>query len=217
MRKKTKQALLWGGGALGVGGLLYWATRPATPAGLAFGKKVSSKFANKVTAIANKYGFDPSFLMAAIDLETAGTFSPSIENPLSGAIGLIQFTSPAIETLRAHGHDVTKESLGKMSDLEQLDYVDAYLGLNKGAEARDLTDVYLTIFFPNAVGQKGDFVLFSKDGAEASSDKGKARSKERYEKNPGADFDKDGVVTKEDIRHRIQGFYDEGMKEANRS
>ena len=38
-------------------------------------------FVNKVKEIAPRVGLDPNWLMAIMEFESAGTFSPSITNP----------------------------------------------------------------------------------------------------------------------------------------
>jgi hypothetical protein len=58
---------------------------------LAWGKKVSPAFKRRVIEISAELGMDPNNLMAAIAFESARTFRADIENPLSGAVGLIQF------------------------------------------------------------------------------------------------------------------------------
>src|SRR5262245_63745597 len=58
---------------------------------LAWGKKVSPAFKRRVIEISAELGMDPNNLMAAMAFESGRTFRADIENPLSGAVGLIQF------------------------------------------------------------------------------------------------------------------------------
>ena len=61
---------------------------------IAWGKKVTAAFKRKAIEIAAELGVDPSFLMAAMAFESACTFSPSVENPYSGAAGLSNSCPP---------------------------------------------------------------------------------------------------------------------------
>ena len=59
---------------------------------LAWGKKVSKPFRDRVTQIGTSLQLDPNFLMACIAFESNETFSASVQNAAgSGAVGLIQF------------------------------------------------------------------------------------------------------------------------------
>ena len=57
-----------------------------------------SLFINKVILISQKLDIDPNWLMAVMNLETGGTFSPSIQNKSTGATGLIQFIPSTAES-----------------------------------------------------------------------------------------------------------------------
>ena len=100
----------------------------------------------------------------------------------SGATGLIQFMP---ETARNLG--TTTEALSKMTRTEQLQYVDKYFQgtLKKGGS---LSDVYMSVLLPAAVGKPEDFVLFGEGGAYGGD--------RAYEQNKGLDANKDGKITK---------------------
>ena len=49
------------------------------------------EFVKKVQSISSNLNIDPNWLMAIMFWESAGTFSPSVQNKTSGATGLIQF------------------------------------------------------------------------------------------------------------------------------
>lgn len=109
-----------------------------------------------VIGLETKYGFPIESLLNTIMVETGGTFSPAVANRAgSGAVGLIQFTR---DTARALNTSTT--ALQGMDFLQQLHYVDSYLFTAKNRDrVREALDVYLLIFYPNAVGQDDNFVI----------------------------------------------------------
>jgi hypothetical protein len=160
---------------------------------IAWGKKVSPAFKAKVELIASELGTDPNYLMGAMAFETGGTFSPKIRNKAgSGAIGLIQFMP---STARSLG--TSTAALAKMSAVQQLDYVYAYLAPCAG-KLNSLSDVYMAILYPAAVGQSDSYALFDK-GTKA------------YTQNKGLDTNKDGVVTKGEAAARVTRTLEQGM------
>jgi hypothetical protein len=184
--------------------------------GIGWSKKVSKVFVEKVIAWCKKHELwdnAPSALMACINFETGGTFSPTIRNG-AGAyyFGLIQFGKDAALDLSRVYKDprVTVEWLITLSAEEQLDWVFKYfeMWMKRGKKYNRLEDFYLTIFYPAAVGKKPDEVIFSKDV-----------EKERlgYTQNKGFDFDKDGRITVGEINTRLYTSYYDGMLASNRS
>jgi hypothetical protein len=109
-------------------------------------------FINKVKVIAPRVGLDPNWLMAIMDFESAGTFSPNITNSL-GYVGLIQLGASARKTL-----GVTKEQLKAMTAVEQLDYVEKYFNMYKG-KYKSYVDAYFAVFFPLAIGKPDDWII----------------------------------------------------------
>jgi hypothetical protein len=85
-----------------------------------------------------------------------------------------------------------------MTRTEQLKYVDKYFGgtLNKGGS---LSDVYMSVLFPAAVGKPNDFVLFGKGAMSGYT--GTA-----YDQNIGLDLNKDGSVTKEEASKKVREY-----------
>ena len=134
-------------------------------------------FINKVKEIAPRVGLDPNWLMAIINFESAGTFSPSITNSL-GYVGLIQFGESARKTL-----GVTKEQLKAMSAVEQLDYVEKYYNMYKG-KYKSYVDAYFAVFFPLAIGKPDDWVI----------EGGGLTAKQIYDANPAFANVKDGKL-----------------------
>lgn len=114
-------------------------------------------FIAKIRDISAKLGINPNWLMAIIDWESAHTFSPSVQHPTSKATGLIQFMP---DTARELG--TTVERLANMSAVEQLDYVYKYY-VRYRSLLNSYTDLYLTTFYPAAVGKAASYVLGSSD------------------------------------------------------
>jgi hypothetical protein len=161
---------------------------------VAWGKKVTAAFKRRVIEIAAEFGIDPNYLMAAMAFESARTFSPSIENPYSGAVGLIQFMPST-----ARGLGTSTAALKRMTALAQLDYVRCYFLPYKG-RLKDLNDLYMAILWPRAIGRPSSYVLFAEGSRE-------------YRQNRGLDVNTDGVVTKVEAANKVQQHLVEGMRE----
>lgn len=138
--------------------------------------KTTKEFRDKVVQIAQRIPAKPLFLMAVMSFETGGTFSPSIINPASKAVGLIQFLP---STARGLGTTATK--LAQMTAIEQLDFVEKYLK-QFGKPLNTLEDTYMAVLFPRAIGKGSNFVLFSSPSRE-------------YKQNRGLDINRNGNVT----------------------
>jgi hypothetical protein len=164
---------------------------------IAWGKKVAAPFKRKVIEISAELGIDPNYLMAAMAFESARTFRADIQNPKSKATGLIQFMPGT-----AKGLGTTIEALKKMTPLGQLDYVRRYFLPNNG-KLKDLSDVYMAILWPRAIGKPSSYVLFAQGSRE-------------YQQNKGLDENDDGVVTKVEAANRVYLHLIEGMREGLR-
>lgn len=164
---------------------------------IAWGKKVSGAFKSRVIQISDDLGCDPSHLMSAMAFETGETFSPSIRNKQSGATGLIQFMPATAKSL-----GTTTDDLASMSAVDQLDFVKKYLKPFKG-KMSTVSDVYMTILFPKAVGKPEAFVLF-KSPTKA------------FKQNKGLDANKDGQVTKGEAAAKVQAKLVKGLDKSLR-
>jgi Transglycosylase SLT domain len=176
-------------------GNLAMAFEAAAPADieLAWGKRVDAPFKRKVIEISAELGIDPNYLMAAMAFESMRTFSASIQSPHTKATGLIQFMP---STAKALGTSI--DALKRMTPLAQLDYVRIYFEPYRG-KLRDLSDLYMAILWPKAVGKPLSYVLFAK-GSTA------------YRQNH-LDANNDGAVTKIEAASRVQQHLVEGMRE----
>jgi hypothetical protein len=159
---------------------------------IAWGKVVSAGFKQKVIAITAGLGCDPSFLTASMAFETGQTFSPSKKNQASGATGLIQFMPATAISL-----GTTIEALAAMTAEEQLDWVEKYFRPQKG-RLKTLSDVYMAILWPAAVGKPEAAVLFASPSIQ-------------YKQNAGLDVNKDGVVTKGEAAAKVQAMLSKGL------
>lgn len=163
---------------------------------LAWGARVSPEFRARVYRMAERLPCDPNWLMACMAFESGRTFSPSIRNPHSGATGLIQFMpSTAIDL------NTTVDALAGMSAVEQLDFVERYLHRYAGRFAT-LSDVYMAILWPRAIGAPEDAPLFSSPSAA-------------YAANRSLDLNNDGHVTKAEASSFVARALAEGMQPGN--
>lgn len=110
-------------------------------------------FLAKVADISAKLGISPDWLMIVFKVETAGTFNHRIQNPTTGATGLIQFMPST-----AAGLGTSTDALRAMSNVQQLDFVYKYFYPYKG-RLNSVTDLYAVTFFPRALGKPDDYIL----------------------------------------------------------
>lgn len=141
--------------------------------------KTSPQFQAKLVQVAQRLGMDPNWLAASIAFESG--FNPKAVNSISGATGLIQFmprgSIPDLGT--------TQAELLAMSDVDQLDYVEAYFKkYQPNRKYRSVQDVYFAIFLPVLIGK-------SLDDVAASAGSENAQTRKIYEQNYQA-FDKSG-------------------------
>ncbi|TYB78337.1 transglycosylase SLT domain-containing protein [Bizionia myxarmorum] len=144
---------------------------------------IRTAFIAKIKEVSSYLNIDPNWLMAVINFESAGTFSPSIENHITGATGLIQFMPNTAQSL-----GTTVSALSRMSGVQQLDYVKQYYNPYK-TKIKSYIDLYFATFFPIAIGKAGNYVLQTSripPGVIATS-------------NPIFDINKDGKITKQEV------------------
>lgn len=115
-------------------------------------KENREEFAEKVNNISNELGIEANWLMFVMWFESR--LNPQAVNPISGAVGLTQFMP---STARSLG--TTTDVLKRMNNVQQLDYVLAYLRPYRRKMKRWI-DVYLAVFYPKAMGNP-NFVITS--------------------------------------------------------
>lgn len=108
----------------------------------------------QVNNLAIDLGINPDWLMFVIYFESG--WNPHAKNVYSGATGLIQFTPNT-----AHALGTSVEELAMMDSLEQMTYVRKYFK-PYAHKMQSLEDVYLAVFFPEAIGKADDYVLQTK-------------------------------------------------------
>lgn len=166
---------------------------------LAFGNTVSPEFRDRMLAIVRGFGWSgehASWLMACMAFESAGTFSPSITNAAgSGATGLIQFMPKT-----ALGLGTTVEKLAGMTAVEQLHWVERYFK-PYAKRINSLTDMYMAILLPGAIGKPDDHPLFSSGVA--------------YRQNAALDSNNDGTITKAEATGRVAATLWKGLQPPN--
>lgn len=166
---------------------------------IAWGKKVSQTFKERVLWIADALGCDANHLMACMAWESAETFRPDIKNAAgSGATGLIQFMPRT-----ARGLGTTTEALAKMTPEDQLRYVYEYFKPWAG-RLLNLGDVYMAILWPKAVGQPDHYVLFDKKKTPTT-----------FRQNAGLDVNKDGLVTRAECLVKVNQKLAKGLLPSN--
>lgn len=165
---------------------------------IAWGKKVSPEFKAKANSVAANLQVDIDHLMAIMAFETGESFSPSIRNPASNAIGLIQFLPSTATNL-----GTSTEALSRMSAVEQLAYVEQYFLPYKGT-LQSLEDAYMAVLWPKAIGKGSNSVLFSDPTAE-------------YTQNRGLDLNSDGNITKDEASAKVRDTLTKGLEVQNKS
>ena len=110
------------------------------------------EFTEKVNNICTELRIEANWLMFVMWFESR--LNPQAVNPISGATGLIQFMPST-----ARGLGTTTAVLRHMNNVQQLDYVLAYLRPYKG-RMKTWVDVYLAVFYPRAMGNP-NFVITS--------------------------------------------------------
>jgi len=126
-------------------------------------------------------GLDAGNVATVIEFESARTWSPSVHNPGSAAVGLIQFMP---DTAKALG--TSSAALEQMSFVEQLPWVAKHFVRVGPARLVRLVDYYAAVFWPIAVGSADDFVI-AKAGTPV------------YAANKGLDRDGNGQITMGDL------------------
>jgi len=101
---------------------------------------------------------NPNWLMFIMNFESAGTFSPSIRNPYSGGVGLIQFMQVTAKWL-----GTSTDALAALTATKQLFYVYKFYK-SKAGKYKSGEDMYLFTFYPYAIGKPNSYVIGSEQG-----------------------------------------------------
>lgn len=164
---------------------------------LVWGQRVDQPFRVKVREIAANLNFDPNWIMSVIAFETGKTFDPGIKNPGGSATGLIQFTEGT-----AKGLGTTTAALGRMTAVEQLDYVQRYFE-PYAHKVTNMGDCYMAVLWPIAINRPDTYVMWEQSTGPYQRE---------YAANSGLDVDRDGKITRGEAVSRVNTAYREGMK-----
>lgn len=146
-------------------------------------------FAYKLVSICDDLGILPDWLMIVMYFESR--LNPKAVNSTTGATGLIQFMPQT-----AKGLGTTVEALKAMTGTQQLDYVYKYFKQFKSGQISTLGDLYLSVFYPYALGKEDNYILGSQNGTQTQI----------YNANKIFDTNKDGVISKQEIENYIVNF-----------
>lgn len=202
---------------------------------LIWGAKVSCEFRKKVVQICEElWGEEKKIemangLMAVIAVETSNTFKSCIiagqnQNTIkkpgdivkddfwnkaktsSKAVGLIQFTQPALEAIgefkKGTGFDKlhsVKLKFAQMDEVTQLDYVKKYFEKCSYTECKSPEDIYLMVFAPTGIAKSDEVVLYDK-----------STDKDKYYANNSVDTNNNGKITRKEILDRYYKSYQSG-------
>jgi len=152
--------------------------------------KLGKGFTAKLEQTAENINCSPKDLLAILCVESALKTDAVNE----GHYGLLQISS---SRLRSYG--TTGAKLIKMDGLEQLDYVEKYFkdkDINPKGKRMNLGDLYAKVFLP---GLSKNEVLCRKGS-------------KYYRKNKGLDFDKNGNISKTDLKNAAEVKYKRTLK-----
>ena len=168
-------------------------------------EKTSPQFRRRLIEVADELGINPDYLATVISFESG--FSPTVRNPYSGCVGLIQWCrQAAVAEAASAGMSLSSDAalnwLATLSDVQQLDHVKAYFSrILKGRRGLSLLDTYLVVFSPAFIGRPADYVAY-RQGEQA------------YEQNKGFDSARDGTITVGEIGSKVTGVYNQGLQRA---
>ena len=154
-------------------------------------------FMDGIDRLAEKYQVSPVDILSVMAFETGGSFDPAQKNLAgSGATGLIQFMPDT-----ARGLGTTTQQLAGMTRAQQLKFVDRYFS-NKGIQGGSLSDLYMGVLFPAAVGKPDSYILFGNNAAIPRFRGMGPRS--AYVQNRGLDLNNDGSITKAEAAAKVE-------------
>lgn len=164
----------------------------------------AESFITKTTLIAQRLNMDPMHLLAIMHFETGGQFRANTTNPVSGAVGLIQFLSPAASDL-----GTTLEELSQMHRLDQLDYVEAYFNMRirSFGELDTLEKAYAAVLCPGAITHPQGIMFTADQSVDGACDL-QSNPSLAYNQNRGLDRNDDGVITMEEAAQSVRNRHD---------
>ena len=147
-------------------------------------------YLDKVKQIASKYGLDYKELLAIFASES-GVNAHAYDGTYAG---VMQMNADACKMV-----GTTPYQLSRMTPMEQLDYVDKYIGEKKKWPGfNNADDLYAANFLPGRVNnayltKKGDHDYIDQNGNWRSY----------YDDNSALDYNRDGMITKAELASRL--------------
>jgi hypothetical protein len=109
--------------------------------------KAGLPLSREIVRVAQAVGAHPFDLANLINFESAGTFSTSVQNRISGATGLIQFMPST-----ARGLGTSTAQLAKMSKVAQMRFVQTYLKRKtRIGPLNTVQSLFMAVFYPVAM------------------------------------------------------------------
>lgn len=144
-----------------------------------------NEFLSEVNKIARELGVDPALLLIKFYIESK--IDPTEKNKDSGASGIFQLMP---ENMPAN---MTPKEFRKLTATQQLKYYREYIKPYKRfLKKAKIEDLYLLNLYPAAVKKKSEVIFRYPD--------------QKYIQNMGLDLNKDGKITRKDIRKRIESL-----------
>lgn len=171
------------------------------------------EFLRKVKAYSDLNSVDPKMFLAFIAHETAGTFSPYMENHI-GCTGLIQFCPG--ENAGMASISMNGAQLKAMTRSEQWDQVEIFYNKNKHKGwhkgGGDIATLYMITFSPAFADFGDDDVIYSKDPKRADPRVKKLMKNstitKRWKQNPAnRNPDDKDIITKAGLRKKLLPNY----------
>ena len=154
--------------------------------------QTSEAFRRGVAATAVALEADPTALAAIMSFETGGTFSPTIRNPQSNAVGLIQWIPSTARSVLG----MSTAQIAALSREEQLPLVLKYFRAvtRGGKRLSTVSDFYAAVFAPGFIGRADSTIMY------------RAPS-QAYEWNKALDRNGDGAITKGEAAGPVIAIY----------
>jgi hypothetical protein len=162
----------------------------------------SGRFIERLIEVANNVGTKPEYLAAVMSAESG--IKADAVNKMGGATGLIQFMPSS-----AKAYGTTTEELARMSDIEQLDYVEKFYMPYKG-KLNTPGDVYMATFLPIFVGKPEDTIIGQLGNEKVIA--GDLTYDKVYRYNKGFDKDDDGIIRVSDVAGKARAIYNRALK-----
>jgi hypothetical protein len=175
---------------------------------IAWGAKITNpQFKIKVITICERLRIDPNHLMACMYNESMlDPAKPNIKDGKVVAIGLIQFMEST-----AHLLGTSIAALGKMTEVQQLDFVEKFFAPHKG-RLKNVADLYSAMFCVFAIGKGDEFVCYSKNGVTHGD---KYYGPQYWEWNKWFDHNGDGDITKFEVGNEGRNALAKGQLKEN--